>query len=455
MIDTDSPGLTFKLHEGVEGAAGRTPTPPAKTTPLSEADIQKILARLAPMKGAATDQKEFALRERSLPAPRTGETVKTSFPPPQTAPAPDPTEAGPLKVLRHSPDGEVPLAPRLSVTFSQPMVAITSYAELEKLAPPVTITPQPTGGRWRWIGTKTVLFEAAGELERLPMATTYTVEIPAGTKSATGAALAAVERFSFATPPPQVVSFYPQDGPTTREPLVFAQFDQRIDPQAVLSTIHAQANGQDVKMRLATADEVKGDATITSFITAQDADGHQQRYLAFRPSSPLPVDSQVTVSVGPGTPSAEGPRKTEKSQDYSFHTYGAMRITDQSCKGDREDECPPYSGFWVELSNPIDGKTFDKSMVTVDPPISGLKVVGRGNSINLTGATKGRSTYKATFSSRIPDVFGQTLGKDEVITFKTGKAQKRCSPPAASSWSSIPSPRRVTRSTRSTTTRSR
>ena len=92
-------------------------------------------------------------------------------------------------------------------------------------------------------------------------------------------------------------------------------------------------------------------------------------------------------------------------------------------RGTRDEECPPYA-LWVQTSNPVDGKTFAKDMVTVEPAIPGFKVMASGNAINISGATKGRTTYKATFSSRIPDTFGQTLGKDEVVTFKTGKAQK-------------------------------
>jgi hypothetical protein len=57
MIATDAPGLTFKLGEGVEGAAARAPIAPAKTTPLDAAAAARILARLAPLKTQADDEK--------------------------------------------------------------------------------------------------------------------------------------------------------------------------------------------------------------------------------------------------------------------------------------------------------------------------------------------------------------------------------------------------------------
>ena len=116
--------------------------------------------------------------------------------------------ASPL--LRYAPQGNVPLAPQVSVTFSQPMVAVTSLADLAAHEVPVKISPEPPG-KWRWIGTRTLLFEAAGM--RMPMATTYTVTVPAGVKDAAGHALAQETKFTFTTPPPQVRSFHPQGSP--------------------------------------------------------------------------------------------------------------------------------------------------------------------------------------------------------------------------------------------------
>src|SRR5262249_31366254 len=210
------------------------------------------------------------------------------------------TEAGPLEVLRHAPDGDVPIAPHVSLTFSQPMVAVTSLAELEKLPSPAQLAPQPPG-RWRWIGTKTLLFEPQGDVDRLPMATAYTVTVPAGTRSATGGSLAKEVSWKLATPPPTLQGFFPQDGPVTREPLLFASFAKRSDPQAGLSTVKVSSPGKEFGVRLATADEIKADTTVSRLA----ADAARDRQLVFRAAEPLPVDAYVTVAIGPGTPSAD------------------------------------------------------------------------------------------------------------------------------------------------------
>ncbi|MBI4510792.1 MAG: hypothetical protein HY698_14245, partial [Deltaproteobacteria bacterium] len=154
----EKPGLTMRLSEGSATAEPAETAPLAPATPLSDEESQKILSRLAPLAKAPGDERDFALRDKSLPPPRAGKTLKETFPSPTPGPAAPPKEAGPLTVLRRAPEGKVPLAPHLSVTFSQPMVPVTSVDELAKLPRPVRITPEPPG-KWRWIGSKTLLFE--------------------------------------------------------------------------------------------------------------------------------------------------------------------------------------------------------------------------------------------------------------------------------------------------------
>src|SRR5947209_4639054 len=74
-------GLQLKLSEGapVEERAARPPVAPA--TRLSDAETQNVLKRLRPIKTEPDDQQDSALRDRSLPAPRTGKTISESFPP--------------------------------------------------------------------------------------------------------------------------------------------------------------------------------------------------------------------------------------------------------------------------------------------------------------------------------------------------------------------------------------
>ena len=56
------------------------------------------------------------------------------------------------------------------------------------------------------------------------------VEVPAGTTSALGVKLDKAKTWTFATPTVTLVSHWPSYGPQRRDVIMFASFDQRIDP---------------------------------------------------------------------------------------------------------------------------------------------------------------------------------------------------------------------------------
>ncbi|HSD29676.1 MAG TPA: Ig-like domain-containing protein, partial [Vicinamibacteria bacterium] len=366
----DEAGLTFRLSEGAE--SGEAPAlvarPPAE--PLAEAEARRVLDRL-PSLAAEPREEPFALRESSLPPPRTGRTVRGPFPPEGGATRPESAPAGPLEVLRRMPEGDVPLAPHLSITFSQPMVALDTHDRLSRESVPARLAPQPPG-EWRWVGARTLLFEPAG---RLPMATEYRVEVPAGTRSATGGTLAGTVGWAFSTPPPRLLARHPQSGPARRDALMFASFDQRVDPAAVLASLRVRAGGAEVGVRVASPEEVEADEAVAR-LAREAAPG---RRVAFRAERDLPADAAVTVAIGAGTPSAEGPRRTAAAQEWSFRTYGPFRVRGHECGAN--GRCAPFDPWRVQLTNPIDPKRLRKEHVHVEPELPGLKVEAWGDTL--------------------------------------------------------------------------
>jgi alpha-2-macroglobulin len=428
QVNETRKGLQLKLSEGapVEERMARVATAPA--TKLSDSEAQNVLKRLQPIKNEPDDQQDFAIRDRSLPPPRTGKTIEASFPPSEKIATPERVETGPLAVLRYSPEGDVPLAPQLSVTFSQPMVAVTSHGDATAGSLPVRLTPQPPG-HWRWVGTKTLLFEPDG---RFPMATAYAVEIPAGTKSATGATLAASKSWKFATPPPQVKASYPNDGPTIRDPLMFVEFDQRINPASVIDTIRVSSGDREWKTRIARSGEVEADETVSKLAARANKD----RWLAFRvvdsanadSRGPLPAGSPINVMIGPGTPSLEGPVKSAAAHNFSFRTFGMLRVTEHQC-GYR-DVCTPFDQWSIRFTNPLDAGSFEQSHVRVEEILPGpkkgqpvsLKSAIYGNMLSISGIKRGRTSYRVTLDPAMRDQFGQTLGESTPIVFNVGAA---------------------------------
>ena len=415
-------GLQFRLSEGRQTATPKPLVAPA--TPLASGEIESVLSRLQPIKAAAAET-EFAFRDRSLPPPRTGKIITESFPADAATEAPVSTN-GPLEVLRFAPEGSVPVAPHLSVTFSQPMVAVTSQTELSAQSAPVKLTPE-VPGQWRWLGTRTLLFEPEG---RFPMATEFAVEIPAGTRALSGSALAAAKRWTFTTPPAQVKSFAPQGEAVSRNPLFLVTFDQRVDPAAVLKAVRLSAANRQWKLRLATADKIEADEAADRLSKATPK-GH---WLAFRAVNdaglksefPLPPATKFTVTIGPGTPSAEGPRTTATEQKFSFSTYGALRVTSRECGYDNKTLCEPFDDWQIRFTNPLDADApeagFDEKLIRIEPPLEGFRTEIQGDTISISGQPKPLTTYRVTLAPEIRDEFGQKLGATAPLVFRVGRS---------------------------------
>lgn len=416
-------GLRFRLSEGAEQPEKSAAQPAvAPASKLSDAETARVLQRLPPLKEEAGDEQEFALREKSLPAPRAGATVLNAFPAPEERRAPPENGAaagGELRVLRYSPQGDVPLAPQVSVTFSQPMVAVTSQGEAARVVP-AELRPQPAG-RWRWLGTKTLIFDP--DEQRLPMATDFTVTVPAGTHSADGGATKSPLVWKFSTPPPKLVRKYPENVPTRRDALIFMEFDQRVEPEAVLQRLRVRGGAGELRVRLAKDEEVNADETLKALVR----DAVKGRWLALRALNEgggtpdaMPADSSITVTVGAGTPSAEGPRATAVPQEFSFRTFGALRVTDHECGWNKT--CTPFDQWHIEFSNPLDMEAFDESQVKIEPEVPDAKVSVYGQTMYVSGTRRGRTTYRVTLDRSLRDTFGQTLQPPVSFSFNVGPA---------------------------------
>ena len=158
--------------------------------------------------------------------------------------------------------------------------------------------------------------------DRLPAATEYRVEVPAGTTAANGATLADAVAWTFSTPAPRVTAFVGESDSLPLEPVFVAVFDQRVDPAAVLDTITLEAAGQRVGLRLASAAEIDADDAAR----AAHGNALPDRAVAFRAAEPLPVDADLTITIGPGTPSRRRTAHERRAVDVSRpHLRSAAR----------------------------------------------------------------------------------------------------------------------------------
>jgi uncharacterized protein YfaS (alpha-2-macroglobulin family) len=409
--------LTVRLSAGAaQSGDDPVPIPLIQGEPLDDDAVASIFNRLPEWLEPDSDLLDFNRPADSLTPPRTGETIDVPFPAGGDDQPPD-VPSGPLEVLRYQPEGPVDVAPFISITFNQPMVPLTTLEQLNALAVPANITPV-LPGRWQWIGTRTLRFESDSDLfDRLPMATDYLVTIPAGTTSQTGGELARAVSWEFTTPPVQIQSFEPQGGSQPLEPVFLAVADQRIDPTAVLETVTLTADGEEQTLRLATEAEIADDKRISKRVDYL-LDG---RWIAFRAIQAFEPDTALEIRIGPNTPSAEGPRRSTDPEFFTARTYAPLHIDDWSCRSD--DRCDPGRELWIGFNNPLDTDTFDPSLITIKPELAGMTVLAQFSGITIRGATVGGTTYTATLSEDIQDIYGQTLGRDETVDFEIDDAR--------------------------------
>ena len=413
--------LALRLSEGKETLGESSPTVGrVDGEVLDDAEIRAVIDRLPPWDGDDGGATAFNRPVESLPPPRTGRTVNQPFPAGSDIAAPV-TDPGPLEVLRVQPEGEVGIAPFVGITFNQPMVPLATIGQLEDSDVPAEISP-PLPGHWQWIGTRTLRFEHDQEIfDRLPMATSYVVEIPAGTESQSGGELAETFRFEFETPPPSMVRLAPAEDYAHRyslrlDPVFLATFDQRVEPSAVLGVITLLADGQARQIRLASAAEVEADDLIGDR-AGRALDG---TWVAFRPVVPLEPDSSIEITVGPHVPSAEGPNTNENSSTVQARTYAPLRIVGTNCS---RWVCRPGDALTTFFNNLLDTETLDTADISVTPEIPDATISVGGNFVSIAGPTLGSTAYTVVIPGMLGDVFGQTLGEPETVEFEIAEAR--------------------------------
>ncbi len=409
----ETKGLQFRLREGEGKSADSETAPLSQTVKLSEADADAIFLRLPPIEAETSDKTDFSTRPNSLPPPKTGKVIAVKFPAEEQPNAPNIENSNVLEIVRASPNSSVPLVTDLSVTFSQPMIVVSSQNKASETVP-VELSPE-VKGKWRWLGTKTLIFDAK---DRFPMATKFSATIPAGTKSATGGTLQKDFSWNFETPPPKVESFIPNNVTVRRDAVLLAKFNQKINAEAVLQKINLVANGKKIALRLAEKSEIDADKKLSETIKTLVPN----QWIAFRTVDLLPVDSFVSVNFEAGMPSAEGSLASVSAQNFGFKTFGAMKLNDSFCGYDRNaKECKSYDDLRIEFSNPIEAESFDKSLIKIEPKIENAEIAFYADEIEIGGCCRDlRTTYKVTVSGALKDIYGQTLGTDVSAEFKIG-----------------------------------
>nr|CAG4709005.1 unnamed protein product [Naegleria fowleri] len=413
---------------------------------LSMEETEKLLNRLPPIKKEHEDQKDFFMREKSLKPPLTAEIVQVEFPPQVQLEKPKELKeeeakisGSELTILRYSPEGELDRSvPSVTITFSQPMVPVSSVSNVENETVPVEISPLPKkGGKFKWLGTKTLVYEAN---YRFDMSTKYTVSIKKDTTSQIGGVLKNHFSFSFETPRLYLKeslpgTFWNGQMPVNEFPVFYAEFDQEIEPSTVLSFISTPGRKtslildgkssntllkEHIKKMMEDYNLNKRNPSMYNAYKSKLESAPESRHLWFtidvQSHNRVAVGSNFDIAIKKGVVGTEGPLPSVKDSVIHVPNYPPF-VKEQVTGGD-----VPMSAINIRFSNAIDEDKFLESMITVSPPIQGMELDPSGSYLTIRGKTKGRTTYKI-FLKSIVDVWGQTL-EDTTVEVSVGSARQ-------------------------------
>ncbi len=408
--------LRIALAERTRGPVGAAPLH-AAVSPLTAAEGAALLDKvpaLAPRPPAVT----LALPVDRRQPPPVGGVEAVPFPPAEPGDEWDELADHTLQVVRYSPTQDVEQAARISLTFSLPMVPLTSQAERAQWELPVSMTPA-VPGTWSWVGTRTLMFQAAG---RLPGATTFEIAVPAGFPSVGREVLEFPFSWSFSTAPLALVQGYPVNDAQPLRPFIALEFNQAIDIARLKPFLAVQAGGQELEFVVIKRDVFDLPADLQRFLAGVPA----ERTVILQPLQNAAPNTTVTVEVAAGAPSAEGPLLSRVRDMFTFRTFGGLEIVGQSCAPTGRDayDCQPGESFYIGFNHDLNVESLQPDHVDITPPLQdGTLIVYPWGGIEITGQSVPNTIYTLHLRPGLRDVFGQTFHGPQELRFSVGEAR--------------------------------
>src|SRR6478752_4351092 len=305
---------------------------------------------------------------------------------------------GAFRVVFAGPRGEANEVSELSLVFSRPLRKL----ELAGAPPPAIAIAPPIAGRWLWVGTHAVHF--VPETPHLPGSTRYTVTVPADLRALDGSTLGSPYQLEFSTPRLKLVDSEPGSGSRGLEPNTkfTLHFNQAVDPEKLraLSKLSATRAGK----------------TEALAFTVTRPDPNQPKRIELKPTRPLPIHSEIKLSVAESLTGLEGPVPLAAAFEIPVETYGPLAVDSLNC--DRETphgQCAPGGSWSLEMSNAVPLKDLKRALsITPALPLRFENWTDEATPVSylsISAPFRAGMSYMLQIAAGLRDVHGQSLGR--------------------------------------------
>ncbi|HSD85024.1 MAG TPA: Ig-like domain-containing protein, partial [Anaerolineae bacterium] len=317
----------------------------------------------------------------------------------------------------------------ITVMFNRPVVPVVPIEQQATLPQPLVLDP-PVKGKGEWINTSIYVFRPD---ERLQAGIKYTAKIAAGLQDPLGAALRQDLTWSFSTMTPQLSAKEPSDNATDvwldrSLQLVFSQPMDHANVESLFSLHQGSPDGPQVQGTFVwVTSTVMGGGMpmgMNNSVMAAPLPGGGKRTLLgetmiFSPTNLLERETTYFARLAAGAQGASGGLPMPADSVWSFTTVKRLSVirTDPA----NGDAAAPYASMEIFFSAPVDEKTLH--YVTTSAEISPTQVYSYYSDYDnryVYGFGPGPSgDYQVTVGAQVADRWGQQLGADQVINFRT------------------------------------
>lgn len=333
-----------------------------------------------------------------------------------------------LNILSVSPQGSTTSPDQtgsIVVLFNKPMTELRAVPEDESDGP-LRFDP-PIDGKFRWLGTSTLVFTPS---DVLPFATAYTARVPAGTKALDGSFLREDYSWSFETLFPDLAASIPtmlEQNVKTDKP-IFLLFNQPVDSSKAENYISLResdpASRKNIPFRIRhPSDDELTDLHWYSYRQtvpqSEDETVDRRNVIVVTPSELLAKGTRHVITIERGLTGLAGPLGSAEKREILFTTHPEFSFLHMYS---RELQAPDGE-ILLEFTTPVQINTLLEHL-TFDPAMNIPEYYSRWtystSNIYLNLDLLPDTTYRLRIDKKLQDIFGQELGDPIDIAFSTG-----------------------------------